>query len=635
MAVDVRKLKDEASQAFAKGKFPKAVELFDKLIEADPKDLQARMKLGDALVKAGNKQRAVHVYAKVAEAYASEGFLPKAIAACKVILEVDPKHTGTQQVLAGLYAKKLGTDPNAAPRRPATAPAATPPAAPAPSPARPPSEPAPRVELRPQPPAAPMPAAEAELDIELDRGDHGAEGFGTAPAPAAVQHELPPELDTSLYEAKGPEPLAAPPPAPPQNTAPLPVPNVMAPPPAPAPVPAEIDVPLEIDIELSPATAKKLAPPPDDEPLTAPEPPSSSPAQAAPRAAPSLSWGAPSSDSIEAQLESVAAAPSATPLASAPSEVDEAASVEMAFDVPMADSAEEEIEVLSVTAEMPKDLGKALPKIPLFSELTPDAFVALMEQCGFIRAEPGQVILKQGDAGNSFFVVCSGKMRVVKDADGEQIVMAYLPEGAFFGEMALLSGSRRSATVVADEESELLEISAPILNNLVKQYPHVAQSLRQFGRQRLLADVMATSALFRPFDRPERKRLVELFKVREVQAGETIIQESGSADGLYLVMSGELEVQKGQGAKAMSLAKLKEGEIFGEMSLLSHKPATASVIAKRRSTVLRLPRDHFQELIVTYPQVLVLVSELADSRTRANAQAMPVVLAPDSAAPLV
>ena len=640
---DLRKLKDDATQAFAKGKFAKAVDLFEELTKADPKDYQAQMKLGDALVKANNKPRAVGVYQKVAEAYANEGFLPKAIAACKVILEIDPKHNATQQVLAGLYAKKLGTDPNAPPKRPATA-------APAP---RPPSVATP---VAPPQQQAKKPELEIVEDagdaIELDTGDHAQGGFGTPAATSPTQDAgLPPELDPSLYATPAttrPMELEAPPPEPEQAPLPVPVVDAQAPqaaPPEAESVPAEIEVPLELDIELSTSAAAKVdigAKPTDDEPLGDVEPAAQPSAPSRPQTkAPSMdAWGSSDADSIEAQLSAVSSEPAGdpTPLAPAAAEpgVDEAASVEIAFDVPLADSAEEEIEVLSVTAEVPKDIGKPLPKIPLFSDLTPEAFVALMEQCGFIRAEPGQVIIKQGDAGNSFFVVCSGKMKVVKqDTDGNEIVMAYLAEGAFFGEMALLSGLKRTATVVADEDSDLLEISAPVLNNIAKQYPHVVTSMRQFGCQRLLADVMATSTLFRPFDRGDRKRLVELFKVREVQPGETVVKEGTPTDGLYLVMNGELEVKKANANGGTVLATLKEGDIFGEMSLLSKKNATATVGARKRSNVLRLPRERFEELIVTYPQVLVLVSELADSRTRANAKQLATTLAPDAGAPLV
>jgi CRP-like cAMP-binding protein len=191
--------------------------------------------------------------------------------------------------------------------------------------------------------------------------------------------------------------------------------------------------------------------------------------------------------------------------------------------------------------------------------------------------------------------------------------LAKLPEGAFFGEMALLSGSPRSASVVADaEDTQVLEISAPVLAGLSRSYPQVARALRRFCRQRMLADVMNTSALFQSFNRKDRRALVEKFLARDARPGDAIIQEGVRADGLYVVLSGEVEVRKA----GQVLAHLKEGELFGEMSLLNKAPATATVSATRRTSLLRLPREDFDTLILTHPQVLALISDLTDTRTR-------------------
>ena len=160
---------------------------------------------------------------------------------------------------------------------------------------------------------------------------------------------------------------------------------------------------------------------------------------------------------------------------------------------------EEEIEILSITAEVaaqPAQPARPLPRIPLFSDLAPEVFVELMEKCGFVRAEPGRRLLEEGTPGNSFFVICSGKMRVVKQSDGAELTMAYLTEGAFFGELALLAGTPRAATVIAEEESELLEVAAPVSTIPRADTRTSLRRSKQFGRQRLLANVMATSALF-------------------------------------------------------------------------------------------------------------------------------------------
>ena len=68
----------------------------------------------------------------------------------------------------------------------------------------------------------------------------------------------------------------------------------------------------------------------------------------------------------------------------------------------------------------------------------------------------------------------------------------------------------------------------------------------------------------------------------------------------------------------MKLATLKDGDIFGEMSLLTRKPATATVTALSNAILLRLPRESFQELVLTHPQILELVSELTEKRKSAT-----------------
>src|SRR5262249_22959727 len=150
--------------------------------------------------------------------------------------------------------------------------------------------------------------------------------------------------------------------------------------------------------------------------------------------------------------------------------------------------------------------------------------------------------------------------------------LALLHEGSFFGEMAILSDAPRAATVEsASEDTLLLEISASLLNDLSARYPQLALALKRFCRQRLLANVMSSSDLFRPFSKPERKKLIELFRAREVPQGATLLKAGELSDGLYVVLSGEVEVRKGEEL----LARLREGELFGEMSLLTRAPAIA------------------------------------------------------------
>ncbi len=254
-----------------------------------------------------------------------------------------------------------------------------------------------------------------------------------------------------------------------------------------------------------------------------------------------------------------------------------------------------------------------LPKIPLFSDLPPDAFIELFERCPLRRFGDHDRIFEQGSLGDAFYVICSGTVRVFREDLGERKEIAVLPEGSFFGEMALLSGSPRTASVEgASEDTQLLEISAPVLTQLSHRYPQVSQALKKFMRQRLLSNVMASSALFRPFGKGDRRDLIQRFRARDVSKGEVIVKEGERSDGMYVILSGEVEVSKGP----QRLAFLKEGDVFGEMSMLAKEPATATVAASKRTSLLRLPRADFDTLILSHPQILVLVSELTEDRRR-------------------
>jgi len=277
-----------------------------------------------------------------------------------------------------------------------------------------------------------------------------------------------------------------------------------------------------------------------------------------------------------------------------------------------------ELEIAPPGAPAPaaaSSVAPALPRVPIFSDLSRDAFVALARAMALRRAGEGEAVLTEGEAGTAFYVVATGRLAVTKrDERGDAVVLARLGEGDFFGEMALLSGAPRGATVVAEVPSELLELRAEVLLELARRHPHVAASLRRFYRQRLLANAMAVSPIFRPFAKGDRKRVMERFRARPVAAGETIVREGAPSDGLYVVLEGAFDVLKRKDGATAPVAQLREGDLFGEMSCLRKAPATATVVARRGGTLLRLPREEFDDLVVSYPQILELVSDLSEER---------------------
>ncbi len=259
----------------------------------------------------------------------------------------------------------------------------------------------------------------------------------------------------------------------------------------------------------------------------------------------------------------------------------------------------------------------ALPRIPLFSDLPEDAFIALFEKCPLQRFDAGQLVFEQGDKADALYVICGGKARVFRTDGDARMDLATLEEGSFFGEMALLSEAPRSASVeAAEEDTQVLAISAEVLKELSVDHPSVSVALKKFCRQRMLSNLMNYAPLFAPFNRNDRRDLVQKFRARDVNKGDVLVKQGQSSDGLYVVLSGEVEIE----ADGARIATLKQGEVFGEMSLLMRSPASATVRALRHTSLLRLPKHDFDLLILSHPQVLEHVSVLIDERKKADAQ---------------
>ena len=87
------------------------------------------------------------------------------------------------------------------------------------------------------------------------------------------------------------------------------------------------------------------------------------------------------------------------------------------------------------------------------------------------------IIFRQGDPGDKFYIIHSGRVRVFRtDADGLETDLALLGAGESFGEMALLTGEARSANVEAVEETRLKVLSKEQFELILKDFPHISRT---------------------------------------------------------------------------------------------------------------------------------------------------------------
>jgi CRP-like cAMP-binding protein len=263
--------------------------------------------------------------------------------------------------------------------------------------------------------------------------------------------------------------------------------------------------------------------------------------------------------------------------------------------------------------------------IPLLSELPQEAFARMLAAMQLLRVPAGDAVVREGEPGDAFYMIARGSVRVTKREGGgattgaglkpeTDVVLATLGDGSIFGEMALVSGAPRAATVAAAEDSDVLVFGREALHAVARDLAVVATALERFTRERLLGNLLATHPLFKPFDRAQRAQLASRFSAHDAPAGTVLIREGDVGRGIFLILSGEVDVTKIDGDARVQLAVLKSGDVFGEIALVEHGATTATVTSSRHTTVLFLSREYFDRLVQGVPELRAYFQQLAEER---------------------
>jgi CRP-like cAMP-binding protein len=256
--------------------------------------------------------------------------------------------------------------------------------------------------------------------------------------------------------------------------------------------------------------------------------------------------------------------------------------------------------------EVPK-----VPTAPLLSALSKAGARALVGVMSARAAPAGTVIINVGEPATALYWRAHGTVTVSRETGVE---LGELHSGAFFGEIALVSASMRTARVTARDDVWVLEIPARAVEKAAQKHPQLAQVLAVHARQRLLANLVRTSELFRALDEDDRDALLAKLSTEMVAAGTTFITEGQTNDYLWVVVSGRCEVKSGGAA----ITELGPGAAVGEISLVSGAPAVADVTALEPAVLLRLSKTDFDVVAKKHPALLAEVEKLVVARETAN-----------------
>ena len=153
-----------------------------------------------------------------------------------------------------------------------------------------------------------------------------------------------------------------------------------------------------------------------------------------------------------------------------------------------------------------------LLSVPVFADLDDEFIAEMQERVELLRFAPGQVITEEGAAADAFYLVRIGFVKVSqKHGDGDDLVVAYLSRGGYFGEMGLLAGGRRNATCTALDHVEVVRIAADDFQRMLLRFPEVRRKLEEVAGQRAAENLARRQRLDRsqPLDHYLAQGLVD------------------------------------------------------------------------------------------------------------------------------
>jgi CRP-like cAMP-binding protein/Zn-dependent protease len=237
------------------------------------------------------------------------------------------------------------------------------------------------------------------------------------------------------------------------------------------------------------------------------------------------------------------------------------------------------------------EAAQLIDALPAFDDLPEEILSDLAGRVRLRILHTGEPVFRQGERPDAFYIVRTGTVRI-EDEDPETKdtrILRTMGRGESFGEMGLLGGHRRQATVRAVGEVELFEVDKGTFDRLL------AEDMRapEFGHTMQALAELRELSVFHGLDSEQLNLILEHGEWITAVHGDDLITQGDPGDRFYVIESGRAEIVR-DGAVLNSVSK---GMYFGEVALLRDVPRTASVVASTPMRLFVLDRDGF-ELVV-------------------------------------
>ncbi len=255
-----------------------------------------------------------------------------------------------------------------------------------------------------------------------------------------------------------------------------------------------------------------------------------------------------------------------------------------------------------------------------FSSLDAEGRQKITHLLKSIEFRPGEYMLRAGEKRDSgLYIVMKGQLQALVQQDGNEQVVGVLEPGSIFGEMELLTGQTRQASIQCVTSGELVYLPKSDFEKFIQEYPEILNQLgvvvhKRFHRNQL-AQVLPS--FFGPLSVEAIEEIEHRVDWIHLPRGEALMRQ-GEVDGyFYIVIDGRLEASvREPNGKERVVNVLQRGDSVGEMQVFTDEPRSATVYAVRDADLVRFSRETFLSLQVQYPQMVLYVTRQLIERMR-------------------
>ena len=252
-------------------------------------------------------------------------------------------------------------------------------------------------------------------------------------------------------------------------------------------------------------------------------------------------------------------------------------------------------------------------RVAIFADVSPLQLREFMLDSETRAYRAGEVVFERNEPGSSLFAIADGNVVVEVDANDASRTVP-IETGSIFGEVGLISGRRRGATIRAGSDTILVEMSRAAALKLMKTAPGANRAITRISLERQLLQIFGAGLT--PADLVEA---LDGAEVESISAGKVILTEGDVGDDIYVIRQGSMIVEKNIGGRAVFLRYLPAGSYFGEMGVISGDPRNATIKAAIKSEVVKFPGAAFRKMLDAKPDLKKRIhAEMAD-RQQLNA----------------